>query len=85
MRPSVHAPDEVMAVRRSRYLASCRMSSFPTWTGFAGAFSQETARRNAQQAAIACAHRRRQREDVERFLARHDAMAGDIVRRQVGS
>jgi hypothetical protein len=57
----------------------------PTWTRFAAAFSQETARRNAQQVAIACAQRRRQREDVEQFLARHDATAGEIVRRQVGT
>jgi hypothetical protein len=31
-------------------------------------FSQQTARRNAQQAAIRLAHRRAQREDAERFL-----------------
>jgi hypothetical protein len=61
------------------------MSSFLTWARFAPAFSQETARRNAQRAAIACAQRRRQREDVEQFLARHEATAGEVVRRQVGS
>lgn len=33
--------------------------------------SQEQARRNARRAALVCAERRREREDVQRYLARH--------------
>ena len=34
--------------------------------------SQQTARRNAQQASIQLAHRRAEREDAERFVAEHN-------------
>lgn len=69
-----------MASRPVLYLASCRMTSFPTWTLRVAPLTQRTARRNAQQAAIVCAQRRRERDDVERFLARQDATAADMVR-----
>lgn len=77
-------PDEVMAPHRRLYLASTRMSPFPAWTLPVAPRSQQTVRRNAHHAAIACARRRQQRENVERFLARHDATAGDAVRQQLG-
>jgi hypothetical protein len=56
---------------------------FPAWTSFP-LLSQETARRNAQRAAIVCAQRRLERDDVARFLERNDAEAGPAVRAQVG-
>lgn len=70
--------------RRYLYLPSCGMSPFPTWTLPSTPRSQQTVRGNAHHAAIACARRRQQRENVERFLARHDATAGDAVRQQFG-
>ena len=33
--------------------------------------SQEQARRNARRAALVCTQRRTEREEVQRFLARH--------------
>jgi hypothetical protein len=72
-----------MAPRRHLYLASCRMSP-PPRTLFFAQHSQQTVRSNAHNAAIACARRRQQRENVEQFLVRHDATAGDAVRRQLG-
>ena len=33
--------------------------------------SQEQARRNARRAALVCSQRRREREDVQHYLARH--------------
>jgi len=34
--------------------------------------SQSTARRNARREALACAERRREREEVDRFLAQRE-------------
>ena len=73
-----------MAPRWHLYLASCGMSPSPAWTLLLAPRSQQTVRPNAHHAAIACARRRLQRENVERFLARHDATAGDAVRQQLG-
>jgi len=73
-----------MAPRRHLYLASWRMSPIPPRPLHFAPHSQQTVRSNAHNAAIACARRRQQRENVERFLVRHDAIAGDVVRQQLG-
>lgn len=51
-----------------------RTSSF-IWIAHPVMSSQERARRNARRAALICAQRRREREDVERYLAAHAAVA----------